>query len=343
MTSYIIRRLLSLIFVLFGISIIVFGIMMSFGPERRAAAYITSPQQINAIPEIIESYGLDDPFFTQYIRWIKEIGSGNFGWSRYGAMPVLDALLTYLPVTIELNLFAAPLTIILGIWLGTRAGIHKNTLIDHVTRITSVIGWSLPTFLFGLILLMVFYGLLQWFPPGVLDDSYIREIIQHPSRFTAYTGMYTVDGVLNGRLDITLNALKHLVLPVITQVVVVVAVLVRVMRSSMIEEMSKEFVLTARAKGADVKTVNLIHAKKNALIPAVTVAGWLVALSLQGSIAVEIIFNRPGIGQWTAASAIALEMAPVMGMCVFLAIIYLTANLIIDILYAVIDPRIRLE
>jgi ABC-type dipeptide/oligopeptide/nickel transport system permease component len=343
LTTFIIRRLLFLFVVLFGVSVLIFGILMTFSPERRAAAYVSSPQQVKDIPILVKQLGLDDPFYIQYLRWVKEICAFNFGWSLVAAKPVWDAFLYYFPITLELNLFTAPLTIILGIWLGTLAGIHRDTYIDHSTRIFAIIGWSLPTFLFALIMLMIFYGYFDMFPPGIISDHLAMFIRENPDQFKQYTRMYTIDGILNGRLDITLDSLRHLAMPVFTQVVVVVALLMRVMRSSMIEEISKEYILTARAKGADRKTVYIKHARKNALIPVVTVAGWLVAFSMEGSISVEIIFNRQGIGWWLAQSAIALDIPVLMGVCLFFGLVYVIANLIIDILYAYIDPRIRLN
>ncbi len=342
MTSFIIRRMFFLIFVLFGVSLLIFGILMTFSPERRAAAYVTTPQQAKDIPRIIEMYGLDDPYHLQYIRWVKEISTGNLGWSLVAARPVLDAFLYLLPYTLELNLFASPLIIIFGIWLGTQAGIHRDTWVDHTTRVFAIIGWSLPTFLFALVLLMIFYGYFDLLPPGLISDDIAMWIVDNPGKFTRYSGMYSLDGLLNGRLDITLDALWHLVMPVVTQVIVVVALLMRVMRSGMIEELSRDYVITARAKGADKHTMYFGHARKNALIPVVTVAGQLVALSMEGSIAVEVVFNRQGIGQWLAASATQLDMPVLMCMCMFMGIIFVVANLIIDILYAFIDPRIRL-
>ncbi|MEJ2643067.1 MAG: ABC transporter permease [Desulfosarcinaceae bacterium] len=342
MTAFIIRRLIFLVFVLFGVSVLIFGILMTFSPERRAAAYVTTPQQAKDIPKIIEMYGLDDPFYLQYFRWIKEISNGNLGWSLVAARPVLDAFLYLLPYTVELNLFASPMIIIFGIWLGTQAGIHRDTWVDHTTRIFAIVGWSLPTFLFALVLLMIFYGYFDLLPPGLISDQVAMWIVDHPGRFIRYTGMYTLDGILNGHLEVTLDALRHLVMPVLTQVIVVVALLMRLMRSGMIEELSRDYVITARAKGADKHTIYFGHARKNALIPVVTVAGQLVALSMEGSIAVEVVFNRQGIGQWLAASATQLDMPVLMCICMFMGVVYVVSNLTIDILYAFIDPRIRL-
>ena len=342
MQTFIIRRFFFLIFVLFGISVLLFGILMTFSPERRAAAYVTTPQQAKDIPKIIKQFGLDDPFYIQYFNWLKELSKGNLGWSLVAARPVGEAFWYYFPITLEMNLFAAPIVIFFGIWLGTLSGIHRDTWLDHVTRIMAIIGWSLPTFLFALVLLMFFYGYFHLFSPGIISDQISMFILDNPDKFTRYTGMYTVDGILNGQLNITLNALRHLVLPILTYVIVVVALNMRVMRSGMIEELSKDYVLTARAKGADKRTINIKHARHNALLPVVTVAGQLVALSMEGSIAVEVVFNRQGIGWWLAESAIQLDMPVLMAICLFMGVVFVITNLILDILYAYIDPRIRL-
>ncbi len=343
MLPFIIRRFLLLILVLIGISVLIFAIMMTFSPERRAAAYITSPQQAKDIPKIIKQFGLDDPVYIQYICWIREVCKGNMGWSLVAARPVGEAFWRYFPITLEMNLFAAPIVIIFGIWLGSIAGIHRDTWVDHSTRIFAIVGWSLPTFLFALVLLMLFYGYFQLFSPGILSDGYIMFINDQPAQFVRYTGMYVIDGILNGRLDITLDALRHLVLPVFTYVIVVVALNMRVMRSGIIEELSKDYVITAKAKGADKKTVHFKHARRNALLPVVTVAGQLVALSMEGSIAVEVVFNRQGIGWWLAESAIQLDMPVLMCICLFMGVVFVITNLVLDILYAYIDPRIRLN
>jgi peptide/nickel transport system permease protein len=294
MLAFITRRFLLLIVVLFGVSVLLFGILMTFSPERRAATYVSSPQQAKDIPKIIKQFGLDDPFYVQYVRWMKEVFKGNMGWSLVASRPVWEAFWTYFPVTLEMNLFAAPIVLFLGIWLGTVSGIHRDKWIDHTTRILAIVGWSLPTFLFALVLLMIFYGYFQIFSPGVISDQLNMFILDNPDKFTRYTGMYTIDGILNGRWEVTLNALAHLVLPVSTYVIVVVALNMRVMRSGMIEELSKEYVITARAKGADRRTLHIKHARKNALLPVITVAAQLIAMSMEGSIAVEVVYNRHG-------------------------------------------------
>jgi peptide/nickel transport system permease protein len=343
MRAFITRRFLLLIFVLFGVSVLIFGILMTFSPERRAAAFVTTPQQARDIPKMIKEFGLDDPFYVQYIRWIKEVFNGNLGWSLVAAQPVGEAFWRYFPVTLEMNLLAAPIVIILGIWLGTISGVHRDSWIDHLTRIFAIVGWSLPTFLFALLLLMIFYGYIPIFSPGVVSDQVTMFLLDNPDKFTRYTGMFTIDGILNGQWWIALDALRHLVLPVTTYVIVVVALNMRVMRSGLIEELSKDYVTTALAKGADKKTVQIRHARRNALLPVVTVAGQLVALSMEGSIAVEVVFNRQGIGWWLAHSAMQLDMPVLMCICLFMGLVFVITNLTLDILYAYIDPRIRLE
>jgi len=343
MIAFIVRRFIFLIFVLVGISFLIFGILMTFSPERRAAAYVQSPQQAQNIPQIVKQYGLDQPFYVQYFRWIDQTARGNFGWSLVAAQPVWEAFCKYFPVTLELNLYAVPLTLYLGIALGTLAGIHRGSAIDHLTRIIAIIGWSLPTFLFALVLLMIFYGYLGWFGTGIISDSLQLYLLDNPDEFIRYTGLYTIDGILNMNAAITIDAFKRLILPIATQVFVVVALLMRITRSSMIEELSKDYVTTARAKGAGNHTVYYKHARKNALIPTITVSAQLVALSMEGSVAVEIVFNRPGMGWWMVSSATQLDMPVLMFMCIFMGLVFVVSNLLCDLLIAFWDPRIRLS
>jgi len=343
MLTFLIRRLIFLVFVLFGVTILVFGILMTFSPERRAAAYITSPQQAKDIPKIVEKYGLNDPFYLQYGRWIKEIAQGNLGWSLVASSTVMEAFLRYLPVSLELVIFSAPLIVLTGIWFGTLAGVHRDTWIDHASRIISIVGWSLPTFLFGLILLMIFYGYFNWFPPGIASNEVNMYVIDHADTFTRYTGMYTFDGILNGEFWITWDALKHLVLPVVTEVIVIFALLVRVMRSGMIEALSQDYIITAKAKGANKDLINKKHARRNAMIPVMTISGLLIAGLVTGAISVEVVFNRQGMGWWLANSAIQLDIPALLSVCLFIGFIFVIANLIVDILYAYVDPRIRLS
>jgi dipeptide transport system permease protein len=339
--SYIIRRLLLLIPVLFGVTIFIFGITMLFSPIQRASLYVTSPRQMTNIPLVIETYGLDRPFWVQYGTWISQVFSGNLGWSRVGGMPVWDAIWNFLPATLELAIFATPLIIFMGIFLGTTAAAHKDRPLDHGTRVMAIVGWSLPTFWLGLILIMIFYGYFTGFlPPGRL--SIPMDTVVNSADFVRYTHINTLDAILNLNGPVLLDALRHLILPVVTLSVVNVAFIMRLMRSSMLESLGKGYVLTARAKGLAERVVVNKHARRNALIPVITVAGYVFAGLANGVVITETIFTYKGIGWWAWQSAVRLDIASVLGFALFNAVLFVLVNLVVDILYTRVDPRVRL-
>ena len=338
--AYIIRRLLLLPVVLFGATLLVFSLIQFLGPEARAALYIRDPKQARHINEIIEKYHLNDPVYIQYFYWIKEVLHGNLGWSKSVNMPVAEALIKFLPATVELVMFAIPTIIILGIWLGKISAIHKDTVIDHVTRCLSIIGWALPTFWSAILLLSIFYGHLKLFPPERL--SLDAALYVNSPNFIRYTGINTIDALLNGQLWIFVDALKHLVLPVINLNIVIVALFMRVMRSSLLETLGKGYIITARAKGLSEKEVINKHAMRNALIPVITLAGPLTAGLITGVVVTETVFNVMGIGRWAWYAATQLDVPAVLGFTLFVGVVYVLTNLIVDVLYAYIDPRIKL-
>ncbi len=339
--AYIIRRLALLIPVLFGVTVLIFGLLQLFSPVERAALYVRDPKQFANIGHIIEQYGLNQPVWVQYIRWINEVIHGNLGWSRVVSQPVSSAMLSFFPATLELALFATPLIIFGGIYLGSKAAAHKDSLIDHATRIGAIIGWSLPTFWLGLMLLMVFYGYFSGlFPPERLSTE--MSILVHSEQFTRYTGLNTIDAILNANGRVLLDSLRHLVLPVITLTVVDLAFIMRLMRSSMLESLGKGYILTARAKGLDENTVVNKHARRNALIPVLTVSGYVFAGLVNGVVITETIFNYKGIGWWTWQSAVHLDVPSVLAFALFNGILFVLTNLVVDLLYARIDPRVRL-
>jgi len=339
--SYIIRRLLLLIPVLFGVTVFIFGITMLFSPIERVSLYVTDARQFTNIPALIETYGLDQPFFVQYGNWISQVFSGNLGWSRVVGMPVWDAIWHFLPTTLELAMFATPIIILMGIFLGTQAAAHKDRPLDHGTRVMAIFGWSLPTFWLGLILLMVFYGYFRGLlPPSRL--SVPMELVVHSADFIRYTHINTIDAILNLNGAVFLDALRHLVLPVITLTVVQVAFIMRLMRSSMLESLGKGYVLTARAKGLAERVVINKHARRNALIPVITVGGYLFAAMVNGVVITETIFTFKGIGWWAWQAAVRLDIASVLGFALFNAVLFVLVNLVVDILYTRVDPRVRL-
>jgi len=345
MVAFIIRRLLLVIPTLIGCTLLIFAVTQMINPYIRAQLYITSEKQLFHIDDIIEKYGLRDPFYVQYGRWMSEILKGNLGWSKVANQPVLTAMLRRFPATLELVLYSAPLTIILGIYLGVKSAVHKDTWIDHLTRSTAIIGWSLPSFWFAIILIAIFYVGLGWFAPHRLGTT--AQMFVNSGNFTKYTGLNTIDGLLNGQLWITLDALRHLVLPVTVLVVIQIALIIRVMRSSMLEALNKGYIIAARAKG--LKNIDVInkHARRNALIPVVTLSALLVAGMICGVVITETIFAINGIGRFAADAAIsrggAVDMPAILGFTLFTGLVFMITNLLVDIAYAYLDPRIRLE
>ncbi|MFN2174151.1 MAG: ABC transporter permease, partial [Candidatus Promineifilaceae bacterium] len=243
--------------------------------------------------------------------------------------------------TLELALWSMVPIIGFGIYLGIVSALNHNKPIDQVSRVFAIIGWSFPTFVFGLLMILVFYAKLGWFEPGRLSIQFGREVMG--PAFTRYTGMNTVDSLLNLRFDIFLDAVKHLFMPVVTLSVVIVALMLKITRSSMLEVLRQDYVVTARAKGLQEKVVVNRHVRRNALIPVITVAGFTLAGLLNGAVTTEVIFNYPGIGAAAADAALSLDVLTMLGITLFTAFIFVFANLIVDILYGVVDPRVRLS
>lgn len=222
-----------------------------------------------------------------------------------------------------------------------QAAVHQNGWIDQAARIFSIVGTSFPTFVFGLLVLMIFYANLGWFPPGKMSD-WVSQLV-FSGQFNQYTHLLTIDALLNGRLDVFWDALRHMILPIITLSYINWATFVRVTRSSMLETLRQEYVITARAKGLAESTVINKHARPNAMIPVTTMAGFSVVGLLGGVVITETVFNYPGIGKAAADAASNLDVVTVLGLAVFNGLILIVANLVVDILYGVIDPRVRLS
>jgi len=319
--AYIVRRLLLIIPVLFGVTLLIFALLQLFSPVERVALYVTNPRQFASVPDMIAKYGLDQPVWVQYGHWISQIFQGNLGWSKVVSQPVTSAMLNFLPATLELAIFATPLIIFGGIFLGSKAAAHKDKAIDHATRLGAIVGWSLPTFWLGLMLLMVFYGLFTGlFPPERLSTE--MNIVVHSEAFTQYTKLHFLDAILNGNGRVLLDSLRHLVLPVITLTIVSMAFIMRLMRSSMLEALGKGYILTARAKGLDESTVVSKHARRNALIPVLTVSGYIFAGLVNGVVITETIFNYKGLGWWFWQSAVNLDVSGVLAFALFNGVLF---------------------
>ena len=354
MIAYIIRRLMLLPITVVGVTILIFGMLQLLSPVERSALYVRDiPHTEGALDATIRRYGLNDPFVVQYWRWLvgradpvtgETVGGvlrGDLGYSRTGNQDVIDLLLHRLPATVELALWSIVPIIGVGIWLGVLAAVNHNKLIDQVARIFSIVGYSFPSFVFGLLVLLIFYARLEWFPPGRLTD-WASQIVQSDA-FTRYTQLNTVDALLNGRLDIFADALRHMVLPVLTLSYIQWALLLKITRSAMLEALRQDYVTTARAKGLAERDVINRHARPNALIPVATVSGLTIVGLLNGVVFTETIFNYPGIGSAAADAAISLDVLTVLGFVLFTATLLIVANLIVDVMYAFLDPRVRLS
>ncbi|MRR32589.1 ABC transporter permease, partial [bacterium] len=219
--------------------------------------------------------------------------------------------------------------------------VHHNGFVDQAARVFAIVGTSFPTFVFGLLMLMIFYANLHWFPPGRISDDFSR--IVESDAFRSYTSLLTIDSLLNGRFDIFLDAMKHLIMPILTLSYISWATFLRVTRGSMLETLRMEYVTTARAKGLPEHDVIHKHAKPNAMLPVVTMAGFSVVGLLAGAVITETVFNYPGIGSAAVRAATSLDVVAMLGFALFDGFILIVAALVVDILYALVDPRVRLS
>jgi len=340
--------------ILIGVTILIFAMLSMLTPYERAALYVQDvPKRQGAIDDIIKKYGLDDPIYVQYWNWMvgkkdPDTGEikggvlrGDLGYSKVGKSSVTDVIKRRFPATVELALLAAVPMIGIGIWLGVISAVNHNNFKDQSLRVISIVGWSIPTFVFGLIVLMIFYARLDWFPPERLSEWAQRVVLSE--EFVRYTNMNTVDSLLNLRFDVFLDSTRHLVLPVLTLAYLGWAQILRVTRSSMLDTMRQDYITTARSKGLNEKVVVRKHALKNALIPVVTIGGLTIIFLFNGVVITETVFNYPGMGSFMANAALSLDVVTVLGITLFTSIILVFGNLIVDVLYGVIDPRIRLN
>src|SRR4051812_5347141 len=217
MLSYILRRLFILPVTLFGLTILIFALLQMLDPVVRASMYLPPgavPRTPTAMYDIIVRYGLDQPIYIQYFNYVGQLVHGNLGWSKTAQVPVLEAIANFFPATLELVIWSFIPIMVIGIWLGVKAAVHHDRFIDHAARIFSIVGYAFPTFVFGLLMLMIFYAALQWLPPGRLSDW--ATAVVYSDQFNRITNMHSFDAILNGRLDIFLDAFRHLLLPALT-------------------------------------------------------------------------------------------------------------------------------
>ena len=344
MGKYILRRFLTIPVILLVLSCLVFSLVMFLSPYERLAVFVPSPEAMEGLPldDLIKRYGLDQPFYIQYFNWLKGALTGQLGWSPSARMPVAEALKLRIPATLELMLFGQIIIFFGGIILGTYTAVHHNKLQDQLVRLFTILGVSLPGFVIGLALLVIFYAWLGILPPGRLS-IWAEDVVYLSNNYQVYTGMNLIDSLLNRRLDIFVDALRHIILPSIAYSIGTLSVTVRLMRSSLLETIRQDYVNTARSKGLPEKVVINKHARRNAMLPIITFMGARVPVMFGGAVIVETVFSYPGMGTLIVTAAQGLDFPTILGATLFIGLIIILCNLLVDILYGILDPRISLE
>jgi peptide/nickel transport system permease protein len=336
MANYVIKRLLLVPFLLVGIASLTF--LVSHTIPADPLATLVSERQLGN-PEVVraakEQWGLDKTLPEQYVIYVGNLAQGDMGTSFRTRRPVLDDITQRFPATLELTLTALTFGTISGVILGVTAARRRNTRIDSFSRLVALIGSSIPVFWAGAIALFVLWARLGIAPgPGRLTS-------RAPPP-TDRTGMYTVDALLDGDLGTFWDAFKHLLLPGLLLGWVLMGTITRLVRASMLEVLDQDYIRTARAAGISERLVMRRYALRNAMLPTLTIVGLAFATLIAGAVLVEIVFTWPGIGTYAVESARSLDIPGVMGVSIFGGLIFLLANLATDIMYAFVDPRIRL-
>lgn len=283
--------------------------------------------------ELMRAFGFDRPLWQQYLDFLWNALQGDLGRSLVTKRPVFDEFTTLFPATVELSVCAILLAVLLGIPAGIIAGVKRGTALDHTVMGTALVGFSMPIFWWGLLLIILFSGILQWTPvSGRISLIYY---------FPSVTGFMLIDSLLSGQRGAFASAASHLILPSIVLGTIPLAVIARQTRSAMLEVLSEDYVRTARAKGLTPFRVVGVHALRNALIPVITTIGLQVGVLLAGAILTETIFSWPGIGKWMVDSIFRRDYPSVQGGLLLIAVIVMVVNLIVDLLYGLINPRIR--
>jgi peptide/nickel transport system permease protein len=332
---YLIRRFALAVPLLIGVTLLTF-IVSHTVPSDPVVSNLG--QRAMSDPKIVAAFraewGLDKPLPEQYLTYLGNLLQGNLGRSIRTRRAVIEDIRQFLPATIELALAAILVGMGVGVTVGVISAVNRNKPIDHIVRFFSLTGVSVPVFWLALILLYIFYAQLGWVSgPGRLDPG-----LQPPARVT---GMIIVDSLLAGRLDLARNAISHLILPAVVLGAFSAGLISRVTRSAMLETLSNDYIRTARAKGLLQRAVVLKHALRNALIPVITVIGLSLANLLAGTVLTERIFAWPGIGSYAFQASTTLDFQAIMGVSLLIGVIFILTNLVVDLLYFALDPRMR--
>jgi peptide/nickel transport system permease protein len=336
MLTMIFKRLVTAIPSLIGVVVVTFVLTRALPGDP--AAYFAGPAATpQAIQEIRVKLGLDKPLIEQFGNYVVDLAHGNLGTSLTTGQPVATELHNRLPASAELTLLGLMVSILIAVPLGILAATKPNSTIDHACRIISTLGVSLPVFFTGLILIYVFYYLTGWAPAtlGRLDVFYTDP--------PHVTGFFLIDSLIADQPETFVAALKQLILPALTLGIFSLAPIARMTRAAMLAVLSSDFIRTARASGLSPYTIIITYAFRNAMLPVITTLGMVFSFLLGANVLVEKVFAWPGIGSYAVEALLASDFAPVQGFVLTMAVLYVVLNLIIDILYGLIDPRVRLE
>lgn len=327
------RRLLEALPTVFGIIVVTFVLTRSL-PGDPAVFYAGPAADEASIEQVRQAMGLDRSLPVQFWSYLEGLASGDWGVSHNTGRPVLEELGRRLPASLELTLLGLLLAVAVAVPLGVLAATRPNSLVDHACRVVVTAGVSMPVFFTGLLLVYIFYYLLGWAPSplGRLDLIHLP-----PDKVT---GLYLVDSLIAGDFEVFVASLSHLILPAVTLGLFVLAPIARMTRAAMLEVLASDFIRTARANGLASRTVLYTYALRNALLSVLTTLGMVFSFMLGANVLVEKVFSWPGIGSFAIEALVASDYAAVQGFVLSMALLFVTVNLIIDLLYTVIDPRV---
>lgn len=331
MGRYLVRRILQMIPVLLGVSVFVF-VGMQIIPGDVATLLLGEKATPQDLARLREDLGLDQPIYIRYLRWLEKAATGDFGISLRTRQPALQEVKWALPMTVELSIIALAISVLVGVPVGVMAAIRQYSAFDTVSMVFVLFGVSMPIFWTGLVLLMFFGGTLGWLPiGGILDDGITLHTI---------TGIHLIDALLEGNIEAFVSAARHLILPGIALGSIPMATVARMTRSTMLEVLRQDYVRTARAKGLAERIVMVRHALRNTLIPVVTIIGLQLGLLLSGAVLTETVFALPGLGRLAITSLLSRDYSVVQAVVLVTALIIVVINLVVDLLYGYLDPRI---
>ena len=334
MLRFVVRRLLLLIPILIGLSLLVFFWIRAL-PGDPATALLGERATPEAIVAVNKQYGLDKPIYVQYFRYVKQTASGNFGTSQTSRRPVTTEFRERFPATIELAFAAMVFSVLFGIPLGFLAAKRYGGFFDHFSLFASLLGISIPIFVLAIILKYIFAVKLGLLPTVGRISVLIN--IDHPTNF------YIIDSILAGDPEALWDVIKHLILPAIALGSIPLAIIARITRASVLDVQNEDYVRTARAKGVDPRTVDTRHILRNAMLPIVTIIGLQMGLLLSGAVLTETVFAFPGIGTWLVQAIDDRNYPVLQGGILFIAFVFVLVNLIVDLSYGFLNPRIRLS